>query len=182
MRGYRAPTWSITRQAAWAIDVLAELRFDYDASIFPVGRAQYGIPQAPDRPFFVQHMPQGPLLLELPPLTWRQMGRNLPVAGGEYFRMLPLTLMKHGLKQAAADNRPAVLYFQPWEFDPQMPRLPLPLTSRLRTYTGLRSSFKRLEQILRFGKHWQTLGDSLEPCRTLAQQTGVFTLQQHLAA
>ncbi len=163
VRGYRAPTFSVVPQTAWAIDVLIEAGFQYDASIFPVRHPWYGVPQAPDHPFMVRGSTDGPSLLEVPPLTWSiskgpWRGRKLAVAGGGYFRLLPLWLMRRGLAQAANDGRPAILYFHPWEFDPQMPRMPLPLTGRIRTYTGLAAAESRLERILREPANWQPMG------------------------
>src|SRR5207302_7547830 len=52
--GYRAPTFSITRETAWAIDVLAELEMAYDSSIYPVRHDRYGVPAAPRSPFLAQ--------------------------------------------------------------------------------------------------------------------------------
>lgn len=180
--GYRAPTWSITPQTSWAIDVLAELGYIYDSSIFPVFHPQYGVPQAPPTPFLAQDMPIGRTMLEIPPLVWRTMGRNLPVAGGGYFRVLPLALMKHGLRQAAEEGRPAVLYFHPWEFDPQIPRLPLSLVGKMRTYLGLSRSMSRLEAILKGFDGWQPIVSVLPACRAMAEARDVFTLRPRVAA
>ncbi len=49
--GYRAPTFSIVRRTAWALDVLAESGLLYDSSIYPVRHDRYGIPEAPRAPF-----------------------------------------------------------------------------------------------------------------------------------
>lgn len=203
--GYRAPTWSITRQTSWAVDVLAEAGLRYDASVFPVRHPDYGVPDAPDRPYFIQSSPGSARLLELPPLTWRIGSRNIAVAGGGYFRLYPLTLMKRGLRQAALEQRPAILYFHPWEFDPGMPRLPLSATGKLRTYTGLRSAAAKLEKVIRAfdsthgietgedsggganvgeGKAcggWRPIGERLAQFEKMAEKTGVFTLQQQAA-
>ena len=180
--GYRSPTWSLTRETAWAVDVLAEAGFRYDASVFPVSHPMYGVPDAPDRPFVLSDNGHGARLLEVPPLTWRIMGKNLAVAGGGYFRLLPLTLMRRGLKQAAAQKRPAILYFHPWEFDPDMPRMPLSATGRLRTYTGLRSSTAKLESIINEFDGWRPIGEHLEQFSEMAGTSEVFTLRQRSAA
>lgn len=189
--GYRAPTWSLTRQTSWAVDVLAEAGLKYDASVFPVRHPMYGVPDAPDRPYFVQGNTGGARLLELPPLTWRVAGRNLAVAGGGYFRLLPLSLMLRGLKQAAAEKRPAILYFHPWEFDPGMPKMPLSAAGRLRTYTGLKTAARKLEHVIRtFNTHgnnyrsggWHPIGEQLEALSAMADKTGVFTLRAQAAA
>ncbi|MCK4690507.1 MAG: polysaccharide deacetylase family protein, partial [Desulfuromonadales bacterium] len=45
--GYRAPSYSITRQTDWAFDELLEAGFQYDSSIFPMQHDFYGIPDWP---------------------------------------------------------------------------------------------------------------------------------------
>ena len=146
--GYRAPTFSIVRRTAWAIDVLAELGFLYDSSIYPVRHDRYGVPDAPRSPYVVE----GPSnsLLEIPPLTWRLPGVNLPTAGGGYFRLFPPFVMECAIRQAQRSSpHPAtMLYFHPWEFDPDQPRLPLRRLSRFRTYVGIKTSRRRLEALL----------------------------------
>ncbi len=174
--GYRAPTFSVTPQTAWAVDVLVESGFAYDASIFPVRHPLYGVPSAPDRPFMAQGRPGGATILEIPPLTWRIAGRNLPVAGGGYFRLLPLWFMRRGLAQATRQNRPAVLYFHPWEFDPAMPRMPLSRTGKLRTYTGLAKAENRLARIMATPGRWVRIVDALDEFRAIALQSPPFVL------
>ncbi len=64
--------------------------------------------------------------------------------------MFPLSVLEHGLRQTRRDCRPpvAVLYFHPWEFDPDQPRLPLGRLNRFRTYVGLSRSRARLADLL----------------------------------
>lgn len=146
--GYRAPTFSIGVENAWAIDVLSEEGFVYDSSIFPVKHDRYGLPSAPRQPFFVFGYRAG--LLEFPPATWRVFGVNTPMGGGGYFRLFPLWFTKRALHQAITENDTsiAVLYFHPWEFDSEQQRLPLPRLSRVRTYVGLARTRPRLTSLL----------------------------------
>jgi polysaccharide deacetylase family protein (PEP-CTERM system associated) len=146
--GYRAPTFSIVRRTAWALDVLAELGLLYDSSIYPVRHDRYGIPQAPRAPFLARGA--GGAILELPPATLRILGTNLPVGGGGYFRLLPPGLLERALEQVRRGCRPAVamLYFHPWEFDPEQPRLPLRPLARFRTYVGIARGRHRLGALL----------------------------------
>ncbi|HKI31107.1 MAG TPA: XrtA system polysaccharide deacetylase [Gemmataceae bacterium] len=147
--GYRAPTFSVTRETAWAIDVLAELGLRYDSSIYPVRHDRYGIPDAPRAPFLAKGRER--TLLEIPPATLRLCGVNVPVGGGGYFRLLPLFLMEQAFAQVRRRCDPPVtmLYFHPWEFDPDQPRLPLGRVSRFRTYVGTKTSRGRLRALLR---------------------------------
>jgi hypothetical protein len=134
--------------------VLAGLGLRYDSSIFPVRHDRYGVPDAPRTPFVVRGHEQE--LLEFPLTTWRLFGQNLPAAGGGYFRLFPLYVMERGIRQATrAPHSGAVLYFHPWEFDPEQPKLPLAPVSKWRTYVGTKSSRRRFETLLsrhRFGR------------------------------
>src|SRR5438552_825531 len=102
--GYRAPTFSVVRQTAWALDVLAESGFLYDSSIYPVRHDRYGVPDAPRAPFLACGATRD--ILELPPATWRLMGQNVPTGGGGYFRLLPLVVMRRSIEQVARECRP----------------------------------------------------------------------------
>jgi polysaccharide deacetylase family protein (PEP-CTERM system associated) len=146
--GFRAPTFSVVRRTAWALDVLAEEGMLYDSSIYPVRHDRYGEHQAPRSPFLAQ----GPnaAILEIPPVTLRLLGANLPVGGGGYFRLFPLAFMTQGIRQALNSLSPpvAMLYFHPWEFDPQQQKLPLQGLSRFRTYVGIGRARHRLTNLL----------------------------------
>jgi polysaccharide deacetylase family protein (PEP-CTERM system associated) len=146
--GYRAPTFSIVRRTAWALDILAELGLLYDSSIYPVRHDRYGVPDAPRGPFLARGAERE--ILELPPATLRVGGVNVPVGGGGYFRLLPSPLMRLALRLSRRDPRcvATVLYFHPWEFDPDQPRLPLGPLDRFRTYVGTRQSRQRLLGLL----------------------------------
>ena len=86
--------------------------------------------------------------------------------------------MRRGLAQARRRGRPAVLYFHPWEFDHQMPRMPLSPIGRLRTYTGLKSAASRLDRIMRLSGHWAAIADVLGWLRDAAQRRPVFDLAE----
>lgn len=148
VRGFRAPTFSVTPSTAWAVDVLAEQGLTYDSSIFPVRHDRYGAPQAPRAPFWLQGERRA--LLELPPATLRGLGVNWPAGGGGYFRLLPLAVTRAAIRQLeeVGPAPAAVLYFHPWEFDVDQPRLPLGRLSAWRTYVGLRRSRPRLLNLL----------------------------------
>jgi polysaccharide deacetylase family protein (PEP-CTERM system associated) len=123
--GYRAPAFSITRDTTWAYDVLADLGFRYDSS-------QYDSPRIPRR---IRPVPRTPYLLELgsgrkiwefPITVWPVRGRAIPVGGGAYWRVLPTALLLKALHQVTAESSHPVLYFHPYELDPQPLRAALP--------------------------------------------------------
>lgn len=147
VRGYRAATYSITRQSLWALDILAELGFRYDSSIFPIRHDLYGIPGSPRFPY--RHKDTS--LLEVPVTTVELAGQRLPCGGGGYFRLLPYALFRSALQRVnGKDGKPAVFYCHPWEVDPDQPRVPgLPWKSRFRHYTNLSRMESRLRRLLR---------------------------------
>ncbi len=144
---YRAPSFSITRQSLWALDVLLDEGFTLDSSIFPTYHDRYGIPGAPLSPF---HVRQGrTTLTEVPPTVYRCLGYPLPVGGGGYFRLFPYGFTRHALRAVNRAGRPAVVYLHPWEVDPEQPRVPAGRLTRFRHYVNLGRTRDRLERLLR---------------------------------
>jgi polysaccharide deacetylase family protein (PEP-CTERM system associated) len=144
--GYRAPTYSIVASSLWALEILVELGFTYDSSIFPIRHDRYGIPSAPRAPFRIK-TPAG-ALLEYPLTTFRVGKHSLPVGGGGYLRLLPRWYTRFGIRRAQQEGLPVIVYVHPWEIDPNQPRLPGRLTSRLRHYTNLAKTYDRLNDML----------------------------------
>jgi polysaccharide deacetylase family protein (PEP-CTERM system associated) len=149
--GYRAPTFSVVRRTAWALDVLVEHGLLYDSSVYPVRHDRYGVAEAPRGPFLAQGYRQA--ILELPPVRLDVLGLKVPAGGGGYFRLFPLFVLEQALAQSLRCVQPPIgmLYFHPWEFDPGQDRLPLGRVSRFRTYVGIRRSRPRLSALL--GRH-----------------------------
>lgn len=161
--GYRAPSFSITRDCLWALDVLIDEGFRYDASIFPIHHDRYGIPNSPQRPYIIRRTPGA--LVEVPGSTVRVGPLNLPVAGGGYFRILPYSWTKWGISRINQEAQPAIFYLHPWEIDPGQPRLPAQWLGRFRHYTNLNkteTSLRRLLKDFHFGPVRSVLGDNFE--------------------
>ena len=145
--GYRAASYSITRDSLWALDVLLEAGFEYDSSVFPVRHDRYGIPGAPTAPAVVA-TPRGGTIVEFPLSVARWGGLNVPVAGGGYFRLFPYAVTRAGLRQLERRSQPAVFYLHPWEVDPDQPRIDAGWLSRFRHYNNLDQFEPRLRRLL----------------------------------
>ncbi len=148
--GYRAPTFSITPKTLWALDILAEEGFRYDSSIFPVRHDRYGFPEW-KRHIDTVKLRNGHDIIEVPPVTLRMFGFNLPLAGGGYFRVSPLSLSLWVIRRMNAEKHPAVIYLHPWELDPAQPRVPIPLLRRFRHYANLAATESKLRRLLLSG-------------------------------
>jgi len=146
--GYRAASYSIVRESLWALDILVELGFVYDSSIFPVHHDRYGIPDAERAPHRMS-TPNGKFIVEWPLATAKILGFRLPVAGGGYFRLLPYWLSRWGLASInRRELRPFIFYLHPWEVDPEQPRVSASSLSRFRHYTNLEKCEARLRRLL----------------------------------
>lgn len=147
VRGYRAPSFSITQESLWALDVLVEEGYEYDASIFPIYHDRYGIADAP-RHVHVLDRPAG-RIVEVPGSTVRIAGFNFAIAGGGYFRLTPYQWTSRSIARVnLVEHRPVVFYLHPWEVDPEQPRFAVPASTRLRHYYGLKATLPRLEKLL----------------------------------
>ena len=145
---YRAPSYSITSETLWALEILAETGFESDSSIFPIFHDNYGIPDAPRFPYYIS-LKNGGNIVEFPPSTLRICGANFPVAGGGYFRLYPYSATARAIRHINdTERRPALVYLHPWEIDPDQPRIAAGWRSRLRHYHHLHSTEPKLLRLL----------------------------------
>jgi len=146
IRGYRAPSFSLTAKTSWVYQVLAGQGFDYSSSLYPVKTDHYGEKSAPRRPFYPNGQEN---ILEIPMTVCDLPLRRVPASGGGYFRLLPYLLsrymMREGPRQADA---PGIFYMHPWEMDTGQPYMKrAPLLSRFRHYTGQKKLPKKLTRL-----------------------------------
>jgi polysaccharide deacetylase family protein (PEP-CTERM system associated) len=113
---FRAQDFSVLARNLWAFEVLAEVGFEVDSSIFPMKSRHYGIAKWPLEPHYL--VSAGARVLEIPVAIWSAGRVRMPVAGGGYFRVLPRGVIERGLRSIAAEGRPAVVYCHPYEFNP----------------------------------------------------------------
>jgi polysaccharide deacetylase family protein (PEP-CTERM system associated) len=116
--GYRAAEKLNYEKDAWVLNVLAEESFVYDASFLPTQK------DSKEKRFAYQVHTNGKAIWEFPYST-RNLGVGLmPISGGNYFRQIPHTLMRHAVEDwNRRYDAPFVLYFHVWELDPEQPRI-----------------------------------------------------------
>jgi len=172
---FRACTWSITARTPWAVDVLMDEGMALDSSIFPIRHPDYGVAGAPSHPYRL--VQDGHRLAEFPPLTLSVLGRRLPVGGGGYLRLLPLWLVKMGLRQQEHRGWPGCVYLHPWEVDPEQPRRHGGWSLRtFRHYVNLHKTLPKLDRLLQY-RRFVGLEAALEQVRDrLPERTAATTL------
>jgi len=133
--GHRVPHF-LQPSDLWALDVVAEEGYAYDSSLRPLLRQSAAEPwlHAVHR-----RAAGGRTLWEIPPSSVTLGGLALPLAGGNYFRQLPYTLVKPLVRLwHRQHSAPFVLYFHVWELDPGQPTLNTgSLLTRVRHYRNL---------------------------------------------
>jgi polysaccharide deacetylase family protein (PEP-CTERM system associated) len=144
---FRAPSFSVTRQSLWALNILREEGFEYDSSVYPVHHDRYGIPGAQRFPHVIEN--EGGALCEFPPTTFRLGRTMIPVGGGGYFRLYPIGWTCRMLARINQDyQQPFMFYVHPWELDPDQPRMPgISRATRFRHYVNLHSTERKLERL-----------------------------------
>jgi peptidoglycan-N-acetylglucosamine deacetylase len=156
VRGYRAPEWSINDRSLWALETLAGAGFTFDSSMAPMRIV--GDPDYPKQPH-VRPTACGNVL-EFPPLVDRRFGQNMPLGLGWGLRMTAPSRVIRVIEDRNAAGVPVALAVHPWEFDPDPPRVALPLATRFAHYFRLAGFRGRFERILR-GAAFAPMGEVL---------------------
>jgi polysaccharide deacetylase family protein (PEP-CTERM system associated) len=135
--GYRLAQGWLRPADHWALEMLADCGYEYDSSIRLVLRSYANEPW---RRFPHRTMIAGRTFLEVPISSMRFLGLHVPIAGGNYFRQFPHSLVRravaHWDKHCPA---PYVMYFHTWELDPDQPRVNgVPIPQQIRQYRNLK--------------------------------------------
>jgi polysaccharide deacetylase family protein (PEP-CTERM system associated) len=143
--GYRAAEKLSYENDQWVFDVLADEGFVYDASFLPTKKAERS-----KRTSHQVHT-SGKAVWEFPYST-RDLGLGLlPISGGNYFRQIPYTLMRHAVSNwHKKHEEPFVFYFHVWELDPEQPRI------------SAASSYNRIRHYRKLDKMEWVLNENLE--------------------
>jgi polysaccharide deacetylase family protein (PEP-CTERM system associated) len=154
VKGYRAPQFTVMKETLWALDILKKQKMEYDSSIFPVKTPLYGIPDAPLFPYVInsQENGYGHGLTEVPLSVYKLpiLGKNIPVAGGFYFRFFPYFFLSYALRKLNRKGNIAVCYMHPWELDPGKPRVEGLKWYHYYRLSAMEEKFRKLTRDFRF--------------------------------
>lgn len=142
--GYRAPTWSITKNTHWAIDVLKSLGLRYDSSIYPMSINLFNCRDFKKFPYEIIKD-----FIEFPPSIFQFLGFNFPFVGGTFLRFFSFNFIKNKIIEINRKGYPAMVYFHSWEFDDGAPNMDVPKWKNLVQYGNLKSMKVKLRLLLR---------------------------------
>jgi peptidoglycan/xylan/chitin deacetylase (PgdA/CDA1 family) len=136
--GFRTPSWSVphSRHEEF-LDLLMEEGYEYDSSFCQFETKLYGNKAYSTEPFMYKAQ-----LIEIP--LPRVGFPNWPWVGGFYFRVLPGVILNRFISR----DRPAFLYFHPWEFYSQPDTPVLPPTDSFITHYGRERNERKLDKLL----------------------------------
>ena len=144
--GYRASNWSIIHKSLWALDILQDIGFKYDSSIYPTKNYLYGIPSAPVNPYFHSNG-----LLEIPPTVFKALGHKVPFSGGFFLRAMPSTIVRFFLKKINLNGHSVVFYIHPWELDELQPKnLNIQIKNKIIHYYNIKKTEKKLRKVFEY--------------------------------
>jgi len=144
----------------WALEILAEIGFKYDSSIFPIYHRRYGISDF-NRTTTLCFLKNGMNIIELPLSTFKIRNINLPIAGGGYFRLLPSTILYYFIRKLNLKKENFIGYFHPYEVDQKilnsfdcfasnnLNKIFLGLKINIIQNFNLKSIFKKIEGLLK---------------------------------
>ncbi|MGE5483747.1 MAG: polysaccharide deacetylase family protein [Ignavibacteriales bacterium] len=151
VRGFRAPSWSISRRTTHLLRVLCECGFEYDSSAFPRGTPLFGVDGVSPGPTRIS-VGDGPgrwSIIESPAAAYDTgIGLGIPFGGGLFLRIWPYLLTRSWIRRLNGRGEPAVIYVHPWELDMGLP-VCSPVWRRMARDFNLRSTRPKLEAILR---------------------------------
>lgn len=147
VKGYRGPGFSITRRNIWAIDIIAEEGFQYDATLYPGRHEHGGIPGMPGRPFLLVSS-RGHRIEEYPVTLINICGFRMAFSGGGYFRLFPFFFVSAHIKRLNRKGIPCMLYLHPRDLDRDSPRLPMSFRRRFKCYVNLSRCYKKFRKVL----------------------------------
>ena len=143
---YRSPGFSITEKNTWTLEVLADLGFKYDSSIFPAEHDYGGFPSFGSAEPTILKLKNGALVKEFPINFCKILNKKIVFSGGGFFRLFPYWL----IKKWGNNSSYLMTYFHPRDFDPEQPVIKsLPLMRKFKSYVGLKKAFSKFQNLLK---------------------------------
>ena len=145
--GYRAPSFSISDDI---LKIIEKAGYQYDSSYNSFDKhGRYGTITSNRNAKTEKIININPNFVELPISNLKVANQTIPWGGGGYFRLLPLTIFKAGVKNIIDKTGQYVFYLHPWEIDPKQPRIKTAkVLTTWRHYLNLNKTQKRLTNFI----------------------------------
>tara|TARA_B100000315_G_scaffold196478_1_gene187571 strand:- start:1338 stop:2189 length:852 start_codon:yes stop_codon:yes gene_type:complete len=147
--GYRAPCFSIDRQR---LDLVQKTGFSYDSSRIDFSaHPLYETINMDDFELIMQNIYRYNDFFEFQASTISVYGKNMPISGGGYIRLLPWFIFKRLLKSYMSEGKFYVLYIHPFELSSKSnPSFPPNVTwgNRLRFGAGRSTVSRKLSKLI----------------------------------
>jgi len=153
--GHRAPAFSISKNTPWAFDVIKQAGFSYDSSIMPISSSYHGWQNFPKE--VVNLQTSYGKLTEFPITLLDVFGKNIPVSGGSYLRLLPFWFLESAFSKILKEQD-NMLYIHPYELDrekypdyyfKELNKKDLKTKLKLRSnFINRKKTFKKLEKLI----------------------------------
>ena len=145
VNAYRAPAFSIGSKNLWAFEILSELNYEYDSSIFPSRHDYGGFENFGESQPVKLKLQNGSIIKEFPMNIYKILGKKIVFSGGGFFRFYPYKF----IKELSLKSNYLMTYFHPRDFDIEQPIIKtLPIIRRYKSYVGLKNSFSKFNKYL----------------------------------
>ncbi len=143
---YRAPGFSLTENTPWGYEIMAEVGYKYDSSVFPASRGHGGIKNAEVNPYRVST--KHGEIQEYPITVTTLFGKRYCFCGGGYFRLFPYWWIQRETRRLNRNGVSVVFYIHPRDIDPNQPRLRMNTFRHFKSYINLHSTKAKLRRLL----------------------------------
>lgn len=145
--GYRAPSFVINDRI---LEVISQAGYLYDTSYNSFsGHGRYGSIDLTHTTRVGTAYRISRDFYELPISNLNCCGKVIPLGGGGYFRLLPFSAFKLGMRNVLKNQDAFVFYAHPWEFDPDQPRVhEASKWFKFRHYINLRRTEAKLRSLI----------------------------------
>lgn len=144
--GFRAPAFTVDTKNTWFYEILIDLGFKYDSSVFPARRLLGGLRGGNVYPYRVNL--SGGSIVEFPITVVNILGLRICFFGGGYLRLFPYSLIRMMGKKVLRENRPIIFYIHPREIDPYHKRMKMNIIRYFMSYINLKSTESKIRNIL----------------------------------
>lgn len=143
---FRAPSWSISSETLWALEVLEEEGFIGDSSVQPFVTPLSGVKGAPVVPYHPVIGGRTLRLVEFPPTVLEIGSVRIPFSGGFYLRTVPSLFFNLAMRLVNR-KQAGMVYVHPWELDIKQPRMKASPLIHLSHYLNINTTEIKLKKL-----------------------------------